>query len=155
MNLLEWLSVCQLATEMMLFWKYDFTYHLSRIYQSGVKPCNKIMQECRWKNEHTKWQCSEFFCRTHWIYLGYFNSFILFFSPPCHENVCLYFGGTLDPALCLAFMCAKSFVCYLLDMHIREFWSVHFSPVSFHDLSGKWSHSIKLFYFSRVIGTLE
>lgn len=33
-NLLEWLAVCRLRTEMMLFWEYDFMCHLSGIYHS-------------------------------------------------------------------------------------------------------------------------
>lgn len=118
-SLLEWLSVCQDRDDAFL----GVWLHVPSEWNlpACVKPWNKIMQECRYKNEHTKWQCSAFFCRIHWIYLGYFNSFILLFSPPCHDNVCLYFRGTLEAALCLSFVCAKSFVCCLLCLHIREF----------------------------------
>lgn len=86
-NLLEWLSVCQLRTEMMHFWKHDFTYCLSRIYQSvqnhGIKQCKSVDKRMNTQSGNV----------LHFsVGVTEFPQAILipsscFFSPPCHENV--------------------------------------------------------------------
>lgn len=120
-----------------------------------VKPWNKIMQECRYKKEHTKWQCSAFFCRIHWIYLSYFNSFILYFSllpmkmsvftSEAHWNLPCAFLLCLPRALCVAFS-----VCTLGSSGGCIFLQCHFMISQ-----GNATHSISPFCINGVIGTVE
>lgn len=101
-----------------------------------VKPWNKIMQECRYKM--SAWRgCVLPFSVGFTELIGLLWFLHPVFLPPSHENVHLYFRGTLEPVSCLSYVCTESFVCCLLCLHARAFWGVHFSPMSFHYLSGK------------------
>lgn len=152
-SLLEWLSVCQDRDDAFL----GVWLHVPSEWNLPVceKTWNKIMQECRYKNEHTKGQCSAFFCRIHWIYLGYFNSFILVFS--LLAMIMSVFTSEAHWKLPCAFL-----LCVLRALHVA--FSVCTSESSgmciflqchFMISQGNATHSTNLFYFSGVMGTVK